>query len=85
MTVLGRELQRRGHRVTLVGILDAKPNALAAGLEFCAIAQSEYPEGKTARVFVQLGKLSGLAALRYTISWFQEITALFLQNAPMIA
>lgn len=82
MTALGRELQRRGHRVTLVGILDAKPNALAAGLEFCAIAQSEYPEGKTARVFAQLGELSGLAALRYTISKLQEITTLLLQNAP---
>lgn len=82
MTTLGRELQRRGHRVTLVGFLDAQPNAIVAGLDFKAIAESEYPEGKTARVFTQLGKLSGLAAFRYTISVFQEITTLLLQNAP---
>lgn len=82
MTALGGELQRRGHRVTLVGFLDAQPNAIVAGLDFKAIAESEYPEGKTARVFAQLGELSGLAALRYTISWFQEMTTLVLQNAP---
>lgn len=85
MTALGRELQRRGHRVTVVGILDTKPNAIAAGLDFLAIAESEYPEGKTAQVFAQLGELSGLAALRYTISKLQEITTLLLQNALTIA
>lgn len=82
MTTLGSELQRRGHRVTVVGFLDAQPNAIAAGLGFKAIAQSEYPEGKTAQVFTQLGKLSGLAAFQYSISLFQEITTLLLQNAP---
>jgi MGT family glycosyltransferase len=33
MTVLGRELQRRGHRIVLVAPLDAQPKALEAGLE----------------------------------------------------
>ncbi|MEG4249120.1 hypothetical protein [Microcoleus sp. Pol10D4] len=41
--LLGKELQRRGHRVTLFGILDAQANTLAAGLEFQAIGESEYP------------------------------------------
>lgn len=82
MTTLGRELQKRGHRVTLVGFLDAQPNTIVAGLDFLAIAESEYPKGKTAQVFTQLGELSGLAAFRYTISVFQEITTLILQNAP---
>lgn len=85
MTALGRELQRRGHRVTLIGIVDTKANAIAAGLDFLAIAESEQPEGKRAQAFAQLGELSGLAALRYTISKLQQITALFLQSAPMIA
>jgi UDP:flavonoid glycosyltransferase YjiC (YdhE family) len=38
MTTLGYELKRRGHRVTVVGILDAEQKTLAAGLEFHAIA-----------------------------------------------
>lgn len=82
MTALGRELQRRGHHVTLVGVLDAQPNALAAGLEFSAIAESESPLGTTARSLAQLGKLNGLAALRYTVTVFQESTAILLRDVP---
>lgn len=82
MTTLGRELQRRGHHVTLIGVLDAQSNALAAGLDFRAIAESEAPPGTTARSLAQLGKLNGLAALRYTISVFQESTALLLRDVP---
>ncbi len=33
MLPLGQELKRRGHRVTLVGILDSQAKTLAAGLE----------------------------------------------------
>ena len=39
MTTLGYELKQRGHRVTLVGTLDAQPKVLAAGLEFQAIGE----------------------------------------------
>jgi MGT family glycosyltransferase len=82
MTTLGRELQQRGHRVTLFGILDAQPKTLAAGLDFWAIGEAEFPAGATAQLFAQLGNLSGLAALRYTISWMQKDAAMFLQEAP---
>jgi UDP:flavonoid glycosyltransferase YjiC (YdhE family) len=34
MTTLGYELKQRGHRVTLIGIPDARSHALAAGLCF---------------------------------------------------
>lgn len=38
MTALGYALKQRGHRVTLVGVLDAEKSAASAGLEFSAIA-----------------------------------------------
>lgn len=82
MTALGRELQRRGHRVTLLGVLDAQANTIAAGLDFWAIAESECPLGTTAQSLAKLGKLNGLAALRYTIGVFQESTALLLREVP---
>jgi len=82
MTTLGYELQRRGHRVTVVGVLDAQPKTLAAGLEFQAIAESECPQGTMAEMFTQLGKLNGLAALRYTIAQIQKQSAIFFQQAP---
>ncbi|BBD66902.1 glycosyl transferase family protein [Nostoc commune NIES-4072] len=82
MTTLGHELKKRGHRVTLFGILDAQSKTLAAGLEFWAIGESEFPRGVMAQLFAQLGKLSGLAALRYTIAWIEKMAAMFLREAP---
>ncbi|WP_179228381.1 hypothetical protein [Leptolyngbya ohadii] len=82
MTALGRELKQRGHRVTFVGVLDAQPKVLAAGLEFWAIDEKEAPLGSTAESLAQLGQLSGLAALRYTIELFKQRTATLLQELP---
>ncbi|MFB2768748.1 glycosyltransferase [Pelatocladus sp. BLCC-F211] len=84
MTALGRELKRRGHRVTVLGMPDAETYAQAAGLEFRAISASEFPVGTTAKFYERLGKLNGLAALRYTTSLSQKTTALFLQDAPQV-
>lgn len=42
MTTLGYELQRRGHRLTVLGIEDAQPKVLAAGLEFRVIGKSGF-------------------------------------------
>jgi zeaxanthin glucosyltransferase len=82
MTTLGYELQRRGHRMTLFGILDARPQTLAAGLEFWAIGEAEFPAGSSAISFAKLGELSGLAALKYTITLFQQLTIMLLLEAP---
>ncbi|WP_017653753.1 glycosyltransferase [Fortiea contorta] len=82
MLPLGKELQQRGHRVTLVGILDAQPSTLAAGIEFRAIGKSEFPQGGMTQFFTELGQLSGLAALRHTIAWIRSIATIFLQEAP---
>jgi len=45
MLPLGKELQQRGHTVTLFGVLDAQSKTLAAGLNFQAIAVEEFPLG----------------------------------------
>jgi zeaxanthin glucosyltransferase len=84
MIPLGKELQRRGHRVTLVGILDAEPKILAAGLEFIAIGRSDFPAGTMAESLAQLGKLSGRQALKYTVDLFKQIAIVFLRDAPQI-
>jgi zeaxanthin glucosyltransferase len=82
MTTLGYELQQRGHRVTLFGIPDARAKTLAAGLEFWAIGEQEFPTGSSAVSFAKLGELSGLTALKYTIILFQELTVMLLREAP---
>ena len=72
MTTLGHELQRRGHRVTLFGILDARPQTLAAGLEFWAIGEAEFPAGASAAANTKLGELSGLAAFKQIVTMFRR-------------
>jgi zeaxanthin glucosyltransferase len=82
MTTLGHELQRRGHRVTLFGILDARPQTLAAGLEFWAIGEAEFPAGASAAANTKLGELSGLDAFKQIVTIFQQSTTMILSEAP---
>ena len=84
MLPLGQELQRRGHRVTLFGIPDAGSKTLTAGLEFQAVGEEEFPVGSTADFFAQLGKLSGLAALRYTINLLKQGATVMLRDGPAL-
>jgi MGT family glycosyltransferase len=82
MTTLGRELKLRGDRVTLFGIPDALQKTQAAGLEFWAIGESEFPAGFMAESLGKVGKLSGLAAGQYTLSLIQQGAAMLLRDAP---
>jgi zeaxanthin glucosyltransferase len=82
MTTLGHELQRRGHRVTLFGILDARSKTLAAGLEFWAIGEAEFPAGASAAANTKLGELSGLAAFKQIVTMFRRATTMLLDEAP---
>ena len=85
MTTLGYELKKRAHRVTLLGILDAKPKVAAAGLEFQAIGESDFPAGATKELYTQLGNLSGTEALQYTINWIADTAKMYLRDAPEVA
>ncbi|NEP88384.1 MAG: glycosyltransferase [Okeania sp. SIO2C2] len=84
MLPLGQELKRRGHRVTMIGVLDAEAKTLAAGLEFLAYGTEEYPKGGMAESLNQLSKLSGLAAFRYTINLFKDGANVLLRDAPQV-
>ncbi|AOY79127.1 glycosyltransferase [Moorena producens JHB] len=82
MTTLGYELKQRGHRVTVFGIEDAQPKALAAGLEFQLIGKSDFPKGATKDLFTKLGNLSGFKAFQYTINWIVNVAKMSLRDAP---
>ena len=84
MLPLGQELQRRGHRVTFFGIVDAQPKVLTAGLEFHAIGLTQFPAGASEKLSEQLGKLSGLAALKYTLDWIEKSALIFLDEGPAL-
>jgi len=82
MLPLGQELQRRGHQVTLFGLPECQPKAIAAGIAFSPVGAAEFPVGSGAQVLSKLGQLQGLAALRYTLDVLQQISAVTLQDAP---
>lgn len=84
MTTLGRELVRRGHRVTIVARPDGEAKAVAAGLGFAAIGKTEFPRGSIARQAVTLGGLSALKALRFTIDMMRQAAEVTFRDLPTV-
>ncbi|WP_374820825.1 glycosyltransferase [Aerosakkonema sp. BLCC-F183] len=82
MCVLGRELQRRGHNVTLFGIPDIEEKVMKSGLNFCKIGEAKFPLGTLGPKYKQLGEMSGVAGLKFTVRWLQEEAAMLFQSAP---
>lgn len=82
MTTLGHELRRRGHGVTLFCIVDGEAKAVAAGLNFVPLGESDFPRGAMAEAFAELGRLSGGVALKYTLNLFKKATLCLLKEAP---
>lgn len=79
---LGRELQARRHRVTLFHMPDVEERARREELEFVAIGESDHAPGSLANTLGQLTRLSGLAALRFTIQAIQRTTETLCRDAP---
>jgi zeaxanthin glucosyltransferase len=82
MTTLGRELQRRGHEVTVVARADGRAKARQAGLGFVLVGEREFPEGAMGKLTAQLGRLSGLKAMRFTVELLRRTAATLLREAP---
>jgi len=82
MTTLGRELQRRGHRVTVVARPDARRKAEAAGLGFAPIGEREFPVGSMQATSAELGRLSGMKAIQFTAELLRRGAAAILNDAP---
>jgi UDP:flavonoid glycosyltransferase YjiC (YdhE family) len=84
MTTLGRELVRRGHRVTVVARPDGQAKAAAAGLGFAAIGTLEFPVGSIAAQAVTLGGMSAVRALRYTVEMMRLAAEVTLRDLPAV-
>lgn len=84
MTTLGRELVRRGHRVTLVARPDGEAKAVAAGLGFAAIGASEFPRGAIATQARALGGMTAGKALRHTVDMMRLAAEVTLRDLPAV-
>jgi hypothetical protein len=85
MTALGRELTRRGHRITVVAPPDAQAKVRAAGLGFHPLATIEFPEGEWDRMTARTGELVGLKASWFMGHWLGRFTRGILRDLPAIA
>jgi zeaxanthin glucosyltransferase len=84
MTTLGRELVRRGHRVTLVARPDGEAKAVAAGLQFAGIGVAEFPRGTIAAQAAALGGMTAGKALRYTVEMMRLAAEVTLRDLPTV-
>ena len=77
---LAQELQKRGHRITLFGILDTKAQTLAAGIEFQVLGESKFPLGSVEQKNTTVGKLTGKAVREYALQWRQKLVPMLLES-----
>jgi zeaxanthin glucosyltransferase len=81
---LGDELQKRGHRITFINILDAQERILAANFEFRGIGVVERPIGSDAKILAHRGTLSGISSLKDSLRTAHQDMQIILQEAPKV-
>lgn len=79
---LGRELIRRGHRVSVFHMHDLCPQVAAEGLEFVPIGAAICAPGFLPRSIARIGQLGGIQALRFVISQIRTTTEMFFEDGP---
>ena len=79
---LARELQQRGHRVTVFHMADVASSVRAEQVDFVPIGASDHPIGSLSQSLAELGRLSGFAALRFTVRAIAETTEMICRDAP---
>jgi zeaxanthin glucosyltransferase len=84
MTALARRLKERGHQVVFFGIADTESRVRAAGIEFHLIGEQDYPPGTLNELDQQLGRLKGLAALRFTVNRVKNTARMILRDGPEV-
>jgi UDP:flavonoid glycosyltransferase YjiC (YdhE family) len=80
--MLGRELQSRGHSVTFLQISDLESKVRSQGVNFYPIGEGIYQPGSMAQTFAQLGKLSAIEALKYSLDFCVQMVEIVCQDAP---
>ena len=79
---LAQELRARGHRVTFFQIPDLEAEVRSEGIDFVSIGVNDHPLGSLHESLTELGRRSGLAALRFTVRAVQKTTEMICRDAP---
>ncbi|GAB4232330.1 MAG: glycosyltransferase [Elainellaceae cyanobacterium] len=82
LSALGRELQDRGHSVTVLQVSDLAAKVRSEGLNFYPIGRSSYQPGSLAEFMRQLTQLSEIEALHYSVDFCRHMTEIICLDAP---
>ena len=82
MAALGRELISRGHRVTYFQMSDLEDTIRSEEIDFEPIGLTDHPRGSLAESLERLGRLHGLAAIRFTIRAVARTSVMVCRDAP---
>ncbi len=84
MTALARRLESRGHEVICFGQPDAARGVASAGLRFEEVCGEQFPLGSFGARLAELSKLSGQAAVAYTMEWVHQGCRAELEELPSV-
>jgi MGT family glycosyltransferase len=82
MIALAHELERRGHRVTLISAPDAQEAAVRNNIPFVPVGAAEYPVGALDTFTDTQGVLTGFPAIRYIIKDLVNIARTHARDLP---
>jgi zeaxanthin glucosyltransferase len=84
MTALARQLASRGHEVVCIGMPDAAKGVASAGLRFEEIGGKQMPLGAFATMSEELSRLSGRAAVSFTMHWIDQNCRTEIADTPAL-
>jgi zeaxanthin glucosyltransferase len=73
LTALARGLQKRGHEIVFIGLLDQARMVQDAGFQFVSFAESEFPAGEASQQFHALGAKVGTEGILHTMQLLARI------------
>ena len=85
MGTMGRALQRHGHRVTMFQIPEMRARVEAEQLEFWPLGENSLHAGEIARAVADIGRRSGLSALRSTLGYGRQLASTICEYGPEAA
>ncbi|MFZ0409573.1 MAG: nucleotide disphospho-sugar-binding domain-containing protein [Cyanobium sp.] len=84
MLALALELTRRGHAVVVFTVADGARKLAGLPLQLVTIGAECFPAGSVDATYAQLGRLSGLAGLRFTVRYFRQEQAMLHEQLPEV-
>lgn len=82
MCVLASELKRRGHEVVFFCVPEVARMLTVGGTEHVVIGKTVFPEGSVKQFYEEIGKLSGLAAVRRIVAFGLSSMKVQFREAP---